>query len=167
MPRNWTLPLLGVAAGSLMGAVQVVRENAATWDAVHATPVTIVLQTAAGALVGGAFIGAAALYWSMRQGPARAKLAPQRVRAGSPDWAVPRERRAAPADIRYGVRHVFVMLFGLGLLAAGGVILLACLRHPTVYGLARGGFGAVFLLGLGGYLLWDDFVAPHLRGAKP
>jgi hypothetical protein len=68
----------------------------------------------------------------------------------------------APPPV-FGVRHGFILVFALALLAGGGVILQACLAHPTVYGLVRGGFGAVFLMGLGGYLVWDDFVAPFVR----
>ena len=47
---------IAAAAGCCLGALQIVRENRGEWDAVHATLLTIVIQTGAGALVGGAFL---------------------------------------------------------------------------------------------------------------
>jgi hypothetical protein len=149
----------GAAVGALLGAGQVIRDNAGTWQAVHATMPTVVVQTAAGGLIGGLFVGAVAVYGGSRRvvrtlAPVAAR--PTRVRPAQ--VAAPR-----PA---LGLRHGFILVFALALLAAGGVILRACLTHPTLYGLVRGGFGAVFLLGLGGYLVWDDFVAPFVRARR-
>ncbi len=155
MRRNGTLALMGAACGAGLGAMQVVRDNAAQWDAVRATLATEAVQVLAGALLGGAFVGALVFYWA-----ARRRAGGIGPRATGEPMAV----AASPVGPRvYGMRQVFILMFGLGLLAVGGVVLLACMRHPTVYGLLRGAFGALFLMALGGYLIWDDFVAPSMR----
>ena len=151
--KRLQLIAVAAAAGAGLGTLQVVRENQATWDAVHATLPTVLVQTAAGALIGGAFVGAVMYYLTARRGQ------PVRRNSGAPR-IVPVDAGMSRPD--YSIRHVFVFLFGAGLLAAGGLVVLACLRHPTVYGILRGGAGAVFLMGLGAYLLWEDFVAPHV-----
>ena len=149
MPRN--LPTIGLsaAAGCCLGAWQVVRENQAGWSAEHATPVTIIIQSGAGALIGGAFAAGIMAYLLSRRRPTR------RVAAPPPS----RPARPRPSAIRHGV----ILLFAIALLAVGAIVLLACLKHPTVYGVLRGGFGAAFLMALGGYLIWDDFIAPRFN----
>ena len=123
------MPAIGSAAGFVLGAIQVVRENAATWGAVHATPATIMLQTVAGALLGAAFIGAATAYLFMRRGPAKAAAAARPLRTTRAGPEIPRE------GARSGARQVVIMIFALALLALGSLVLVACVtwRHPTVY----------------------------------
>jgi hypothetical protein len=154
MRRTGQLATGGAAAGAVLGAGQVIRDNAEAWRAVHATVPTVLVQTAAGGAIGALFVGAVVFYWGSRRGVRTLGPAPG--------------RRARPAEVvapraALGVRHGFILVFALALLAGGAVILRACLAHPTVYGLVRVGFGAVFLMGLGGYLIWDDFVAPVVR----
>ncbi len=156
MRRTWAMAAIGAAVGAVLGAGQVIRDNAGTWQAVHATVPTVLVQTAAGGVIGALFVGAVVFYWGSRRVVRTLGPAPGR-RAG----ARPAEVVAPRAAL--GVRHGFILVFALALLAGGAVILRACLAHPTVYGLVRGGFGAVFLMGLGGYLIWDDFVAPVVR----
>jgi hypothetical protein len=147
---------IGAAVGAVLGAGQVIRDNAGTWQAVHATVPTVAVQTAAGGVIGGLVAGLAVAYWASLGG----RVTPGPVAATSVET-----RPAAVVTPRagLGVRQVFVLAFGVGLMAVGGVILRACLGHPTIYGVLRGGFMAVFFVGLGGYLVWDDFVAPLVR----
>ncbi len=58
------------------------------------------------------------------------------------------------------MRKILLFLFATGLLAAGAYVLSLCLAHPSIYNILRTGFGAAFLLAMGGYLLWDDFIRP-------
>lgn len=60
------------------------------------------------------------------------------------------------------MRRLLLFLFSIGLLGAGVYVLSICLRHPTIYGMLRIGFGAMFLIALGGFLLWDDFAKHHI-----
>jgi hypothetical protein len=52
----------------VLGAGQVIRDNAAMWRAVHATVPTVVVQTAAGSVIGGVCLGALVFYWVARRG---------------------------------------------------------------------------------------------------
>jgi hypothetical protein len=148
----------GAGIGLCLGAFQTVQENSAAWDAEHATVATMVIQVAAGALIGGVFIGLLTLYWARRLRPSANLTAAARQRPRP----APDRPNIPAAPIKYGPRHGLILLFALALLVGGAVILRACLMHPTVYGLLRGGCGAIFLMGLGGYLIWDDFIAPKL-----
>jgi len=58
------------------------------------------------------------------------------------------------------MRKGLLLLFATGLLAAGAYVLSLCLAHPSIYNILRTGFGAAFLLAMGGFLLWDDFIRP-------
>ena len=156
--RRVLLVGISAAAGCCLGAYQVVRENHDQWDAVHASLVTIIVQTGAGALIGGVFAGVAMFYLRSRLLPGR-----RRPLHGTPAQPSHRSRSAEPVrPAPNTVRHVLIILFAGGLLTAGGIVVLACLRHPSIYGLLRAGFGGVFLMGLGAFLIWDDFVAPRL-----
>jgi hypothetical protein len=160
MRSVWTTSAAGAGVGLCLGVFQVVRENNAAWMAEHATPATIIVQTAAGAMLGGVFVGALMLYWSMRRHPAAARPRSGGLRPGGS--TLPGHPARPRQPIKYGVRHVLILLFATALIGAGAFVLSACLAHPSVYGLLRGGFGAVFMIGLGGFLIWDDFIAPQL-----
>lgn len=61
------------------------------------------------------------------------------------------------------MRRILLLLFAVVLIASGVYLMLSSAAHLSIYGLARGiGPGAI-LAGLGGYLIWDDFLAPLLR----
>ncbi len=61
----------------------------------------------------------------------------------------------------FTTRRLLLLIFALALMAIGGFIFSLCLKHPTVIGMLRFGFGAAFFIGLGGFLIWDDFIAPR------
>ncbi len=163
MRRFRTMGAAGAGIGLCLGAFQVVHENSGDWNAEHATVATMVIQIAAGALIGGAFLGLLMLYWGRRLGASANPTTAMRQRQRS----TPNRPSIPATPIKYGPRHALILVFALALLVGGAVILRVCLAHPTVYGLLRGGCGALFLIGLGGYLIWDDFVAPKLGRQAP
>ncbi len=59
------------------------------------------------------------------------------------------------------MRRVFLLLFSGGLIVGGTYFLLLCLQTPTIYGMLRGGVPCIFWIGLGGFLIWDDFLRPR------
>ncbi len=152
---------IAAAAGCCLGALQVVRENRGEWDAVHATLLTIVIQIGAGALVGGAFLAVIMVTLLSRRRPGGLVARPAALdRAQAPVRAAGAARARAPSP----VRHVLILVFAVALVACGGAVGLAVLRHPSPYALLRGGAGGALLVGLGVYLIWDDFVAPRMAG---
>jgi hypothetical protein len=58
------------------------------------------------------------------------------------------------------VRRILLFAFSLCLMASGSYFFLLCLKHPTIYGMLRGGIPALFWVCLGGFLIWDDFIRP-------
>jgi hypothetical protein len=64
---------------------------------------------------------------------------------------------------KIAVRRILLFLFASALLCAGGYLLFVCLEHPSFYGMLRAGGVAIVFVGLGGYLLWDDFISPRLQ----
>ena len=159
MWRLWRTALIAAVAGGCLGAWQVVRENRVEWDAVHATLGTIIVQTGAGALIGGVFVATILVYLVSRR-PTSGRV------ARHVDWAGAhgpvRPPMAGPARDPSMIRHALILVFALGLVTCGGIVAVAVLRHPGVYAVLRGGAGAAFLIGLGLYLVWDDFVAPRM-----
>jgi hypothetical protein len=63
---------------------------------------------------------------------------------------------ASEADMK----RVLLLAFAMALICAGVYMLMSTVAHPSLFGIARGGFGAVVWIGLGGFLLWDDFLKP-------
>jgi arginine exporter protein ArgO len=61
------------------------------------------------------------------------------------------------------IRKAILFLFSIALICAGAYVFSLFLRHPSLATLFRVGFGAVFLMALGAYLLWDDFLQPMIR----
>jgi hypothetical protein len=59
------------------------------------------------------------------------------------------------------MRRIFLLLFAGGLIVCGTYFLLLCLQNPTVYGMLRGGIPCMFWIGLGCFLIWDDFLRPQ------
>ena len=68
--------------------------------------------------------------------------------------------------VRNAVRRILLLLFSLGLIGAGADIFALCLVHPNYYTLLRGAFGAIFLVALGVFLLWDDFLRHFTSSRK-
>jgi hypothetical protein len=64
------------------------------------------------------------------------------------------------------VRKILLLLFSIGLIGAGAYVLALCLAHPNFYTLLRGAFGAIFLIAMGVFLLWDDFLRYCVPGMK-
>jgi hypothetical protein len=60
------------------------------------------------------------------------------------------------------LRRTVLFLFASALLGAGGYLLFVSLEHPNIYSLLRAGGIAVVLIGLGSYLVWDDFIRPRI-----
>jgi hypothetical protein len=60
------------------------------------------------------------------------------------------------------MRRILLFVFSIGVLSGGAYVLSLCFIHPTIYGIARGVLGAGFLMFVGGYLLWEDFIKPLL-----
>jgi hypothetical protein len=60
------------------------------------------------------------------------------------------------------LRKVLLFLFASTSMCGGGYLLFRCLEHPSIYGVLRGGGIATIFIGLGGYLLWDDFISPRV-----
>ena len=61
------------------------------------------------------------------------------------------------------MRKALVFIVAIGLLAGGAYLLAISLAHPTFYSVLRGAGIAVVFLGLGAYLLWDDFIVHRIR----
>jgi hypothetical protein len=72
--------------------------------------------------------------------------------------------RAVSEDVLFGseadMKRVLLLAFAMALICAGIYMLMSTVSHPSLFGIARGGFGAVVWIGLGGFLLWDDFLKP-------
>jgi hypothetical protein len=64
------------------------------------------------------------------------------------------------------IRRTVLFLFASGLLGGGGYLLFLSLTHPTFYSILRGAVMAAFFMGLGGYLLWEDFIKPSMVKRK-
>jgi hypothetical protein len=60
------------------------------------------------------------------------------------------------------LRRALLFLFASASLCGGGYLFFRCLEHPSIYGMLRGGGIATILIGLGGYMLWDDFLRPRI-----
>jgi hypothetical protein len=65
------------------------------------------------------------------------------------------------AELSSVLRRSALFLFACAALGAGGYLVLLSLANPNFYSLLRGGGMGAILIGLGGYLLWDDFVRPR------
>jgi hypothetical protein len=59
------------------------------------------------------------------------------------------------------MKRILLFAFSITLVCAGVYALISVVLYPSVYGVARGGFAALVWLGLGGFLLWDDFLKPY------
>jgi hypothetical protein len=58
------------------------------------------------------------------------------------------------------MRRVLLLAFSLLMVIGGAYFLIVSLQHPTPYGMLRATLPAVFWIGLGAFLLWDDFLRP-------
>ena len=65
------------------------------------------------------------------------------------------------------MRKALLFIFAIALLAGGAYLLAISLMHPNFYSVVRGAGIAVIFIGLGAYLLWDDFIGRPNRGRKP
>ena len=64
------------------------------------------------------------------------------------------------------LRRVLLFLFASASLCGGAYLLFLCLEHPSPYGILRGAGMAAIFIGLGGYLLWDDFIKPRVSQGR-
>lgn len=63
-------------------------------------------------------------------------------------------------------RRILLFLFAGALIVAGLYVFSLAISHPTFYGVVRLGGGALIMAGLGGFLIWDDFVKPFVKRDK-
>ncbi|HZB92340.1 MAG TPA: hypothetical protein VE397_12915, partial [Stellaceae bacterium] len=70
--------------------------------------------------------------------------------------------RLGSKPMKVVLRRILLFLFASASLCGGGYLLFLCLEHPSIYGMLRGGGMAAIFMGLGGYLLWDDFISPRI-----
>ena len=61
------------------------------------------------------------------------------------------------------MRKLLLLILAIALIAGGLYLLAASMAHPNVYSVLRGAGVAVVFIGLGAYLLWDDFVRGRFR----
>jgi hypothetical protein len=64
------------------------------------------------------------------------------------------------------LRKTVLLVFAASLLGAGAYLFYRLCLHPSA-GVLRFGFGAIFLIAFGGFLIWDDFIMPHVRNQAP
>jgi len=57
--------------------------------------------------------------------------------------------------------RIILLLFAGGLIVGSIYFLLLCVQYPTIYGMWRGGVPSLFWVGLGCFLIWDDFLRPR------
>jgi hypothetical protein len=164
MRHRWFWSAPAAALGCLVGGYQAVQEDGPGWAAEHATAATRLAEILGGGMVGAALAALAAAYWISLGGGASRRAAIRPTRRTPP--AAPVRTDPVPSPARAGrlhARHGMILLFAVCLLTGGVVILVASLAHPNVYGILRGGAVGAFLIGLGGFLLWDDLIVKLLR----
>ncbi len=65
------------------------------------------------------------------------------------------------------MRRVCLLLFAVGYLACGAYVFFLCVINPNIYGMFFLDLGSAFsLMAFGLYLLWDDFLRPHIPTVK-
>ena len=60
------------------------------------------------------------------------------------------------------IRRILLFAVATGLIFGGSYLIFLSLEHPNIYVILRFGLGALFLVGLGSYVVWDDFIKPLL-----
>jgi hypothetical protein len=83
-------------------------------------------------------------------------------RLSNPDRSRTTPEKLASKPMKIVFRRILLFLFAGASLCAGGYLIFLCFEHPSIYGVLRGGGVAVIFIGLGGYLLWDDFIKPRI-----